>query len=887
MLIWHRLKTLWRNLTRKQRVEGDLDAEIRSYQELLEDEKTGAGAAPAQARREALLELGGAEQIKEEVRDIRLGAGLEAIWTELRQSFRGLHRNPGMSFIVVGILALGMGASTAVFSIFQSALLKPLPFRDSGRVVELAETRLDRGMDQVAFTEADFWDVRTQNRSFEEVAAYHDGEANLTGDGPAEKVTAIGVTAGFFRALGVSPVLGRDFSYEEEHGDANLPGWNGESVVILGNRFWKERFGADPKILGKTLRVNDRNYTVIGVLPSGEPWIDQQLYMPFGYRPDANRGSWEYSVIGRLKRGVSPEAARADLQRIAGALAQDYPKDDKGIGFRLDPSAAWIAGDTTRRALWVLLGAVVFFLLIACLNIANLLLSRGMARQREIAVRTALGAGRARLVRFVILESLLLSGFGAALGIVLAYAVLRAVRTLEILRIPRLAEAGLNPWVLGFAALIAVLTGLLSGLAPALQAPVSGIATALREGDRHTGSRRQARLRALLVTVEVALSFLLLVGAGLLVRSFSRLMVVNRGFQTENRLMFSVSMPESYWEKGVGKQFLDRFFERLKSEPDVIAAGAVSSRPVEGANYGMGIDSVARRADQRPPWAGWRFVTPAYFRAVGLPLLRGRFFDEADPPLWRIPGQPEPQRRVVLSDRLAKRIFPNEDPIGKHVLLWKGQGGADAEVIGVVGDSRERGPASGPSLTVYLPYGVKALPGEFVIHTRSHPLALAPAVRSIVASLDPNLPVSDVRSFEEVIERSVAPRRFNATLLGVFSALALLLAAVGIYGVLSYAMSRRTSEIGLRMALGASRGNILLMTLGQGMRPALAGIALGAVGAGWLSRYMTTLLFGVQPFDALTYAAVAVLLVMTAVAACYLPSRRAMRTDPATALRAD
>lgn len=884
MLSWHGFKALWRNLARKQKVEADLDAEIRAYQEMLEDERARAGAPPNVSRREALLELGGAEQIKEEVRDVRRGAGLGALWTELRQSVRGLRRNPGLSMVVVGVLTLGMGASTVVFSIFQSALLKPLPFRDSERVVQLTETRLQRGVGQADFSEANFWDVRAQNRSFEEVASHHYDEENLIGDGPAEKVTMGAVTAGFFRTLGVSPVLGRDFTYEEEHGPANQ-GWNGQGVAILGNRFWRSRFGADASVLGKKLQLNSRPYTVVGVLPPGEPWIDEQVYVPFGQRPGADRSSWEFDVIGRLKRGVSLEAARSDLQRIAGTLGHDYPKDDKGIGFRLDPSSTWIASDTARRALWVLLGAVVFLLLIACLNIANLLLARGMTRQREIAVRTALGAGRAQLIRFVMLEALLLSGCGAALGTAAAYGVLHALRTLEIHDIPRLTEVGLNPWVLGFAVAIALLAGLLSGLAPALQAPVSGIAAALREGDRQTGSRGQGRLRAVLVTGEVALSFLLLVGAGLLIRSFARLTTVDPGFQTENRLLFSVNMPGSYWVTGVGKQFLDRFFERLAAEPDVIAAGAVSHRPVDGGNPGMGIDASSSPANQRPPWAGWRIVSPGYFRAVGLPLLRGRGFDEGDKPVWAVRGQPVPLRHVVISNHLAKRLFPNNDAVGKHVSLWKGQSNLDAEVVGVVGDSRERGPASGPTSTVYLPYGAQALTTEFVVHTRSHPLALAASVRSIVASLDPNLPVADMRSFEEVMQRSVAPQRFDAILLGVFSGLALLLATIGMYGVLSYSMSRRTSEIGLRMALGASRASILRLTLGQGLRPALLGIAMGAGGAWWLSRYMTSLLFRVKPFDALTYAAVVALLVVTAVIACYLPCRRAIRTDPAAALR--
>jgi putative ABC transport system permease protein len=881
MPIGSRIQALWRNLLRKQRVEADLDEEIRSYQGMLEDEKARSGADPRAARREALLELGGASQIKEEVRDIRTGAALDALGAELRQSLRGLRRNPALTLLGISMLALGMGAATVVASIFYTTLLRPLPFRDAERVVELTETRKARGINQASFTEANFWDVRSQNRSFEEVGASVDNEVNLTGVGPAEKLTANGVTAGFFRALGVSPVLGRDFTYEEVRSGSDNP------VVLLGNRFWKNRFGGENSIVGKTLRLNDKPYTVIGVLPAGEPWLDRQVYVPFGYRANADRSSWEFGVLGRLARGVSPDAARADLQRIADGLAKAYPKDDKGIGFRLDSSSTWVASDTTRRALWVLMGAVTFLLLIACLNVANLLLARGTARQREIAVRTALGAGRARLVRFVMMEAVLLSGFGALLGVALAYGALRMLQAFEVRGIPRLLEAGLDPWVLGFAALIAVLTGVLSGLAPALQMPVGGIAAALRDGDRQAGSRRQGRLRAVLVTGEVALSFLLLVGAGLLIRSFTQLMRVDRGFQTEHRLVFSVSMPGNYYQKGTGKQFLDRFFERLSGIPDVVAAGAVSHRPVEGGNPGMGIDAASAAADpqRRAPWAGWRVVSPGYFRAVGLPLLRGRLLEETDRPVWKERGAAEPLRHVVISERLAKRIFPKEDAVGQHVHLWKGQGFMDAEVVGVVGDSRERGLASDPTLTVYLPYGRNALTGEFVVQTRGNPMALAPIVRSIVAGLDPNLPVADVRSFEEVVHRSVAPQRFNATLLAVFSGLALLLATTGIYGVLSYSMSRRTSEIGLRVALGASGSSILGMAVAQGMRPVLAGLALGAAGAWWLSRYFTTLLFGIQPLDALTYAAVAFLLLVTALLACFFPGWRAMHTDPAIALR--
>ncbi len=879
----HWFKTLWRNLAHRQVVEDDLAQELHSYQDMLVDEKSRSGLNPDAALRAARLEMEGTEQIKEHVRDVRLGVTIETFFSELAQSLRSLCRNKDLSVLCTGMLALGIGASTLVFSIFYAALVQPLPFPEPDRLLEVRETRVARGIDMAAFSEANFWDVRARNHSFEEVAALHYDSANLTGEGPAEKVTDRSVTAGFFRTLGVSPILGRDFSYaEDRNGFSN-------GVVILGNKFWHGRFNADPNIIGKTLRLDDKACTVVGVLPPGEPWIDDQIYQLFGQRADSDRGSWEFSVIARLAPGVSMQAAQTDLARVASQLDKAYPAEDRGIGFSTLPASSWISSDNARRALWVLLGAVSFLLLIACLNMANLLLARGTARQREIAVRIALGAGRGRLIRFVLLESLLLSFFGALLGLALAGGALHALQAMEIEGIPRLAEASLNPWVLGFATLTALLTGLLSGLVPALQTPASGTANTMRDSDHQTGSRGQGRLRSLLVTAEVAISFLLLVGAGLLIRSFSELMAVNRGFHTEGRLVFSVSMPESYYQNGVGKQFLDRFFARLSTVPQVIKAGAVSSLPIENADTGMGIAPVSESNGQPgpPPWASWRIITPSYFQSIGLPLLRGRAFDERDKPVWAEQGQPAPSRRVVISQRLAALLFGKEDAIGKSVALWKGQGNMDAEVVGVVADSRERGLASDPALTVYLPYGRNAPVSKFVLHTRGNPLAIAPTVRAIVAGLDPNLPVADVRSFDEEVLRSVSPQRFNVILLTAFGGLALLLATTGIYGVLSYAMNRRTAEIGLRVALGASPVNILGIALGQGMRPAVVGMLLGALGAWWLSRYLETLLFGIRPFDSVTYVMVAAVLLATALIACLLPGRRAMRIDPATALRAD
>lgn len=874
------LRSIWRNLFRKHAVESILDDELRSYKQLLEDEKVAAGADSEIACREAAIELGGIEVIKEQVRDIRRGALLEGIGTELRQSIRALRRNPGMTGMCVLMLALGIGASTVIFSVFEAALLRPLPFRDSSRLVELHETWLSLGIEAAAFSEADFWDLHDRAQAFEHVAAIHGGdEANLTGDGQPEKVSAPHVTIDLFRTLGVAPIFGRDFSASDDHAN----------VAILGNKFWKARYKGDPNILGKVLRLHDKSYTVIGVLPSGEPWLDSQVYLPFPHHPNADRSSREYDVIGRLAPGITPEAAKNELQGLAASLAALYPNDDKSVGFNFLPSRVWVAPESTAKALRFLLVAVGLLVLIACVNVANLLLSRGLARQREIAVRTALGAGRARLVRFIMLESLLLSASGAILGLALAAVCVRVLHTVEIRGVPRLDEVSLNLWVLAFTFGVTLLTGLLCGLAPAFQTPVEGIASALREGDRQAGaSRRQGRLRSILVAAEVALAFLLLVGTGLIVRSFQGLLNERRGFETAHRLLFSVSYPEGYYQNGRGKEFVDRFLQTVSANPNVMSSGAVNARPVEGPNFGMGIDAVSHSSGSgSPPWAGWRVITPGYLPVVGLSILHGRNFDKFDKPVWAEPGQPQPSRRtVILSSALAKLLFAKEDPIGKHALLWKGQsGGFDAEVVGVASDSLERGLDHPPALTVYLPYGRVGVPSEFILRTHGDPMSIVPVVRAVVRQLDPNLPLGNIRNFDEVVSRSVSSQRMNSVVLIIFSGFALLLASLGIYGVLSYSVGRRTSEIGLRMALGASQSGILSMTVGQGLVPAFLGIAVGGVLAAWLSRYLKSLLFGVEPFDLPIYAAVALLLLVAAAIACLVPGRRAMRTDPATALR--
>ncbi|HXQ96832.1 MAG TPA: ABC transporter permease [Candidatus Limnocylindrales bacterium] len=862
-------------------LDHQLDHEISEHLDLLAEDNIRRGMAPEEARNAARRQFGRMDTIKETYRKRRGLPMLETFLQDLNFGARTLRKNPGFTAVALLTFALGIGATTLVFSIFYAALLKPMPFRDAKDLVELNETRLARGIDTADFSEANFWDIRSQNHSFSEVASYHYDEANMTGEGDPEKIHMIHVTNAFFRTLGVSPILGRDFSYEDDRQKLT-------EIAILGNRFWKERFGGNPSILGKFLRLDNQAYTVVGVLPPGEPWIDEQLYVPFSYRSNPGRASWEFSVIGRLAPGASINSANADLESVASALDRAYPADDKGIGFKITPSSAWGASASARLALWVLLGAVTFLLAIGCINIANLLLARGMTRQREIAMRRALGASRFRLVSLVLVESLMLSGVGALLGLAIAYGGLIAIQALEVNDVPGLLDANLNLRVLGFSALIAIVTGLISGCALAIRAPRVDVSAVFRSGDHIAGNRVQARLRAALVAGEIALSALLLVCSGLLVRSLTNLINVKSGFQTENRLIFTANLPGSYYEKGVGKQFLDNLFTRLNSLPGVISVGAISHRPVEGGNPGMTIDSSeapSAGTQHKAPWAGWRVVTPGYFDAVGLPLIRGRIFVESDKQVWGIPGQPIPARRVVISEKLASLIFPNQDPIGRHAELWKGQSNLDAEVIGVVGDSHERGLSKAAPRTVYLPYGPTALPGEIVLHTRGNPLSLVPAVRSVVGGLDPNLPVSDLQPLLQVVEHSIAPQRFNTGLLAVFSSLALLLAAIGVYGVISYTVVQQTREWGVRLALGAEPRDLLSLVLARGLRLAAIGLAIGLALSLAGTRLIGSLLFGVNPMDPLTFVAAALVLATVALAACWIPARRAMRIDPAEALR--
>jgi putative ABC transport system permease protein len=797
------------------------------------------------------------------------------LWQDLRFGARSLLRRPGFALVAILTLGLGIGANAAIFSVIDAVILRPLPFREPDRLVSLWESRRDRGWTQSSFTSAAFWDVQEMSRAFDGVAAMDYSTITLnSGDSPA-RLQLSRVSANFFQVLGVDPLAGRLFVPGEDATGSD------SRIALLSHQLWSSRFGRDTAMVGKTILLDGQGYLVVGILPPGEPWLaDGDVFLPMVRPTTPDRDGFELNVIARMKPGVTLETAKQDVDAIATRLREQYPVEAKGMGIEVESSERWVASDSLRRALWVLMGAVGFLLLIACVNLANLFLARGTGQSRERALRSALGASRGRIARQVLTESLLVSATGAAVGLVLALGVLQVLRALAPEGIPRLDSTGISPAVLGFTALATVMTSLLAGLAPALHAGGANLIDTLRSGERGVaGHHFMGRLRGLLVAVEVAASLALLIGAGLLLRSFGRVLTSERGFETENRVLAEVAFPRSYDGARVS-QAMEHVRLRLESEPGVTTVAALSHRPLRGTAVGMGYGAADKPspADNEVPWAGWRVITGGYFKAMGIPMIRGRDFTPQD-----IITKPW---RVIISRRLAEQQWPGEDPIGRTLVLWKGQNDNQAEVIGVAGDTREWGLAQDPALTVYLPYYDSGMsPTNFVIHTTASTGSITTLLRSALAEFDSSLPVSQVQTMEEIVNESVASRRFIMLLLASFAAVALVLALAGVYGVLSYAVSRRTSEIGVRLALGAKQGQVLRLIVAQGMRPVFIGLVIGAGIAFGLTRLMTSMLFGVGATDPVTYGGVALLLVAAAIAACWIPAFQATRVDVVKALR--
>jgi putative ABC transport system permease protein len=826
----------------------------------------------------AALAPGRSPVMSPRIAEQRSGDGMIAsIVQDLRYGARMLARSPGFTALATLALALGIGANTAVFSVVNAVLLRPLPFPDPARIMLLNENNLAKGWTTFSVAPANFLDWRAEARSFERIAAFRSRSLNYTGGEVPEMLRGFAVTEGFFETLGGAPLRGRGLQGEDFE-----PGH--DRVILLTHAFWERAFAADPGALGRILTLGGEGYTVIGVLPADFRFGGREnaLFVPWaiGAGERTNRGGHFHNVIARLKRGISVDQAQNEMAAIARRLAEAYPATNRGWGIAVRPMQEVVVGNV-RRMLLVMLGAVGFVLLIACVNVANMLLARALARGREISIRTALGAGRRRIFQQLLTEGLLLALTGAALGVVLAQWGTKSLLAADPGILPRASGAGLDMTVLGFTLSLALLTGLAFGLVPALAATRANLHETLKEGGRTgtSGVLRQ-RLRSSLVVAEVALALVLLVGAGLLIRSFARLQSVDPGFRTDKTLtLFAVLPRAKYPDPARVAAFFEEARERMAALAGVESAALTSIVPLSGSDeiYSIAFEGRPQVAPSEQPSANYFAVSPGYFRTMGISVLAGRDFDARDRA-----GTP---RVAIISESLARRHYPNENPVGQRIRIGR-NASLVREIVGVVGDVKLYGLADRNTPQVYEAFAQFPEPGMgFVLRSSVDPLSLAAAARNQVQAIDPEQPVIAVQSLEKILTEAVARPRFHTLLLGSFAGVALVLAAAGLYGVMSYTVAQRTQEIGIRIALGAGRAGVLGLVLRQGLTLVAAGVALGLAGAATLTRVMETMLFEIEPRDAQTFAAVPVVLLLIAFVAVLVPARRASRVDPIEALR--
>jgi putative ABC transport system permease protein len=801
------------------------------------------------------------------------------VLTDARYALRSFAKSPGFTIVAIVALALGVGANTAIFGVVYALLLKPLPYHDPARLAVVWEHNVPRDRKNNVVSPGNYLHWREMNTSFQEMSVVSmTFRTAMTGEGEPEELPFQVVNATLFPMLGVNAALGRVISDADDR-------FNAAPVVLISDRLWRRRFGVDPGIVNRTVKFGGTPRTIVGVMPPGFSILDTNvdLWFPATFSADARtpQGRWAM-VVARLKDGVTFAQAQADMTRVSAQLTKMFPAFDTGWTSRVVPLTDQLTGDV-RPALFVMIGAVGFVLLIACANVANLLLARATTRQRELAVRAALGADRRRLFRQLLAESLVLAAAGGAAGLALAWWGLRILRTAVAtsVGVQRLDTVGLSGWVLFFAVGISCASALIFGVVPALTASGGSLTDALKEGGRTGTGARGGRARQVFVVAEIALALVLLVGAGLLARSFWTLMRVDAGFDPSRAITMKVTLPTAaYRDTAKRIAFFDRLFERIDALPGVRSSGGVSFLPLVGLGAATRfiIEGAPAPAAGTEPGADVRVVTHDYFAAMGIPLLRGRLFDGRD----TAPGT----RRLVVSASLAQKYFGGSDPIGRRIVLSWNDEGPD-EIVGIVGDIRATSLETEPHPTTYLPPARFAYPfTSVIVKTSGDGMALVPALVRAVHDLDPDAPVADIRPMTDVLSLSTAQRRVTMVLLLAFAVLALVLASVGIYGVISYSVTQQTQEIGIRMALGAERTAVMRMVFGQAMVLAAIGVAAGAVGAWLLTRLMQNLLFGVEPSDPLTFSAVA--LVLTAVAGCAaaVPALRATRVDPASALRA-
>lgn len=828
---------------------------------------------------------------------------MESLWQDVKFGARMLRRKPGFTLIAVLTLALCVGANTVIFSAFNAVMLRPLPYTDPDRIVTVWDSFPRQGVKKIGVAYANFADLKERSQVFDPLALYVAGSTtgfNLTGLGGPERVQSARVTGDFFRALGVAPLAGRVLSAEDEEAGRNR-------VAVLGYDLWRRDFGGDARIVGQNVKLNDEDYKIVGVMPPGFSF-PSGAEMPAGQQFASATELWTpltvpntpaarhdrlvrgYRAVARLKPGVTVEQAEAETRAIAKQLVAEHPDENEGLDTSVTTMRENQVGDW-RPAMLALLGAVVFVLLIACANIANLLLSRAAGRQKEFAIRAALGASRWRILRQLLTESLLLAGAGGLFGLLLSVAALRLLVAIAPANIPRLGEAVIDFRVLVFTVAITLVTGLLFGLAPALHASRPNLYEGVKESAYGSAGPGQKRLRGLLVVSEVVLVFVLLVAAGLMLRSFRRLLEVEPGFDPSHVLTARVTLPAASYPTPKKLLFYQQLVEGLSQQPGVEAAALVRDLPLSGTDprYGVTVQGRPDNLQGDGYTVRDRIISADYFKAMDIPLKRGRYFNEHD--------DEHSPAVAIINESAARKIFPDQEPLGQVLVNGGNYAPDNCQIVGIVGDVKFGGLDSQPDPEIYVHYpqlpesfmqpGIGSM--ELVVRGQGNPTVLAGALRQQVAKLDPALPVSAVTTMDDVLAGSLSPRRFNLLLLSVFSCVALALAAVGIYGVLSYWVAQRTREIGIRMALGAQGRDITRLVIFQALPVVLAGLGISILGALVLARFLSStlsgLLFGVSVNDPATFAFVALLLSVVALGACYIPARRAVKVDPTIALR--
>lgn len=868
--------------------------EIHEHLEMLTEENVRRGMSLAEARREARIRLGGVIQLRETHRELTGLPFLETIFQDVRYALRILRKSRGFTAVVALTLGLGIGASTAVFSLVDAVLLKPLPFPHADRIAfpwQVVPASLNLGYDKGTWDRVEFLDFSHELKTFEDLGAFQSDSFNLTGLGEPVRLNGLRASAEFFPVLGVSPTLGRTFTDEEDH-----PGH--EHEVILSNALWQERFGGDPDILGRTLELNGAPYSIIGVMPRGFAFPRANEMPPnFNFAPQVqlwvplalNRGPRipaepsELAVIGRLRPNLTISQAQAELTILGKHFADEYHFSVSFFQYAVTPLARQVAGDT-RQPLLLILAAVGVVLLIACSNVASLLLTRSLGRKRELTLRTALGAGNSRLIRQLLTESVVLASAGGVVGILLAKAAIVAAKIFGPSTIPRLGEASLDIRVVLFAIGITLLTGILFGLAPALGTTRGNLFESLKEGGHRSGSSRVAqKTRQLLVVSQIALALVLVITAGLLTRTFYHLLSVDPGFHPAHVLTFQLSLPAvKYPDQSHTTSFYNETLRRLQELPRVQSAGVTETIPMSGAteNTAIRVPGRVEFSSMGVPIANYTIASPGYFAAVGTPILRGRPFRELD--------TADSMPVTVISETMAKKFWPGQDPLGKQVapksLLYP-----LATIVGIAADVKRLSLRESPPPEMYVPYTQRVWPSlltmNVVLRTAQDPSSISANVREAIHSVDPDLPLADIKPLADIVADSMTTPRFSVLLLSAFGGLALLLAAIGMYGVISYNVAQRTQEIGIRIALGAQRRDVLQIVFRYGIRLTAFGIGIGLAVAFGVTRLMNSFLYGVQATDPLTFASVVAVLVLVALAACYIPARRAMKVDPMVALR--